>query len=62
MDDFCDARTGKIPALLWPNFAPPYTHRKAKVGPYSVGNNFRRKTVALKGPRLLGFCHVASYE
>ena len=25
MDDFCAARTGEIPALLWPNFAPPYT-------------------------------------
>lgn len=25
MDDFCAARTSEIPALLWPNFAPPYT-------------------------------------
>ncbi len=28
MDDFCAARTGEIPALLWPNFAPPYTTRE----------------------------------
>jgi hypothetical protein len=25
VDDFCAARTGEIPALLLPNFAPPYT-------------------------------------
>ena len=25
VDDFCAARTGEIPALLWSNFAPPYT-------------------------------------
>ena len=31
MDDFCAARTGEIPALLWPNFAPPYTYRSAEI-------------------------------
>ena len=31
MDDFCAARTGEIPALLWPNFAPPYTLGNQKI-------------------------------
>ena len=26
MYDFCAARTGRIPALLWPNLAPPYAN------------------------------------